>query len=79
MSETSQVALSPPLVPRIVTFDVPGAAAAATEKSTVLAPLVEAGLKVAVTPLGRPSALSATSPENPSMDSTVTALLPRPP
>src|SRR5262245_27303703 len=50
--------VSPPPVPVIVTFDVPTIAAPeAASVNVLLVPVVEAGLKVAVTPLGNPLAL----------------------
>ncbi|HEU4386906.1 MAG TPA: hypothetical protein VFV34_03850, partial [Blastocatellia bacterium] len=58
----------PPPVPVIMTVDEPVAAVAdAVNVSVVLAPLVEAGLKLAVTPLGNPEALNDTLPVNPPL------------
>ena len=63
-----------PLVPLIVTMEVPVAAAGVAVKVTVLLPVVDVGLKVAVTPDGRPLAVSETLPENPLLGVTVTTL-----
>ena len=54
-----------PDVPLIVTVAVPVAAVLEAVKVSVLAPVVELGLKDAVTPLGRPDAARATLPLNP--------------
>jgi hypothetical protein len=48
-------------------------------KVSVLVPVVEVGLKLAVTPAGKPPALRATLPVNPPEGVTVTVLLPVPP
>lgn len=45
----------------------------------MLAALVDAGLKEAVTPVGNPSAVKATSPANPPRGDTETATVPLPP
>jgi len=45
-------------------------------KVSVLVPVVEVGLKLAVTPEGKPLALRATLPVNPPEGVTVTVLLP---
>jgi hypothetical protein len=63
---TVAVRVSPPPVPVTVTFVVPVAAVAdAARVRVLLAPLVEPGLNVAVTPLGRPLAVKATLPVKP--------------
>jgi hypothetical protein len=58
---------SVPLVPVIVTVDVPVGVlpAVATIKVDVLPGLIEAGLKVAVAPLGKPLALKVRVPLKP--------------
>jgi hypothetical protein len=61
-----EVAVNAPLVPVIVTVLVPGVATAeAANVSVVLDPVVEAGVKVAVTPAGIPLAVKATAPVKP--------------
>src|SRR6185369_11070059 len=56
------VRVSPPPVPVMVTLVGPGPAVVeAVKVTTLLAPVAEAGLKVAVTPEGRPLALRATA------------------
>ena len=55
------VLVNPPPVPVIVTFAEPKVAALEAVKVTVaLVPVVDGGLKLAVTPLGNPLALKAT-------------------
>src|SRR5215813_12806185 len=67
----------PPPVPLTVTFTVPVVAAlVAARVSALLVPVVVAGLKVAVTPLGNPLALKATLAENPPLRVIVIALVP---
>lgn len=68
-----------PLVPVTVTLVVPVAAVLEAVNVTVLLPVVDAGLKLAVTPEGKPLAESATLPVNPPNGETVTVLLPVPP
>jgi hypothetical protein len=70
------VRISPPPVPVIVTVAVPVVAVLEAAKVTVLAAVVVAGLKVAVTPLGNPLALKATLLVKPPVEVTVTVLLP---
>jgi hypothetical protein len=56
----------PPPVPLMVMFTVPAVAAPeAARVKALLVPVAEAGLKVAVTPLGNPLALKATALVNP--------------
>jgi len=56
-------------------FAEPNVAALEAVKVTVeLVPVVEGGLKVAVTPLGSPVALKATLPANPPTRVTVSVL-----
>jgi hypothetical protein len=73
--------VNPPPVPLTVTFTVPVVAALeAARVSVLLAPVVDGGLKVAVTPLGNPVALKATLLANPPtrlMLMVVAALAPR--
>jgi len=71
--------LSEPLVPEIVMLDVPVAAEAAAVRVSVLVPVVDAGLNVAVTPTGSPFALKATLPVKPPRGVTVIELEPEPP
>jgi hypothetical protein len=60
------VRVKPPPVPVIVTVEGPTAAAVeAANVNTLLVPVVEAGLKLAVTPPGSPLALKATAPVRP--------------
>ena len=68
--------LSEPLVPVTVTTVVPIVAAAVAERVSVLVPLVLAGLKLAVTPLGKPLAASATLPVKPPLGVTVMVAVP---
>jgi hypothetical protein len=69
------VRVSPPPVPVTVTTAGPSVAVAEAVKVTaLLAPVVEAGLKLAVTPVGNPVALNATPPVNPPVRATVIAL-----
>lgn len=67
------------LVPVTVTLMVPVVAALEAVKVSVLVPVVDAGLKLAVTPVGRPLAARVTLPVNPSRGVTVTVLVPVPP
>jgi hypothetical protein len=70
----------PPPVPLTVTFTVPVVAELEAAKVKVLlVPVVEAGLKVAVTPLGNPVALKATLLANPPVRLIVIVLAPLPP
>jgi hypothetical protein len=63
----------------IVTFAGPVVAVAEAVKVSVLVPVVEAGLNAAVTPLGKPLAVSATLPVNPPRGVTEIVLVPVPP
>jgi hypothetical protein len=64
-------------VPVTVTVAGPVAAALdAVSVSALLFPVVEAGLKLAVTPLGKPPAASATLPVKPPLRVIVIALAP---
>jgi hypothetical protein len=70
----------PPPVPVTTTVVVPVAAVLEAVSVSVLLPLVrEAGLKFAVTPLGKGLAVRATLLENPPVGVTVTELVPFPP
>jgi hypothetical protein len=73
------VCVSEPLVPVMVTVACPVAAVAEAVNVSVLVPVVEVGLKLAVTPLGRPLALRATLPVKPLPGVTVTVLVAVPP
>ena len=74
------VCVSPPLVPVINTDDDISAALLDAAKVTVLkVPVAEAGLKVAVTPLGKLLALKATPPANPPILAMFTVLVLLPP
>jgi hypothetical protein len=67
--------VSPPPEPLMVTFVVPVAAVLVVAKVNVLLPpVVEAGLNVAVTPLGNPVALKATASAKPLVRVIVIAL-----
>ena len=67
--------LHPPLVPVMVTVAGPSVAVAEAVKFTVLlVPVVDAGLKLAVTPVGNPLALNATLPVKPPVRVIVIAL-----
>src|SRR5215471_3981430 len=68
-----------PLVAVTVTLAAPVVAVLDAVKVKVLVPVVEAGLKLAVTPAGRPLTLNATLPLNPPLGVTVTVLVPVPP
>lgn len=63
-------------IPVTVTLNVPVAAAALAVRVRVLAPVVLAGLKDAVTPLGRPEATKLTMPLKPLSGLTVIVLVP---
>lgn len=73
-SETFTVALSEPLVPVIVSVEVPAAAPDATVSFSALAvvPLMLVGVKVAVTPLGSPATDRATAELKPFCGGAVT-------
>lgn len=68
-----------PLVPVTVIFVVPAVAVLDAVRVNVLVPVVDAGLKLAVTPVGRPPAARATVPLKPFNGPTVIVLLPVPP
>jgi hypothetical protein len=71
------VRVNPPPVPLTVTFTVPVVAALeAASVSVLFAPVVDGGLKVAVTPLGNPVALKATLLANPPVRVIVIVLAP---
>jgi hypothetical protein len=70
------VAVRLPLVPVTVTVAVPAVAVLEAARVSVLVPVVDVGLKLAVTPLGNPLAVSATDPVNPFDGVTVMVLLP---
>ena len=69
------VCVKDPLVPVTVTLAVPVAAVLEAAKVTVLVPVVDAGLKLAVTPVGKPLATRATVPVKPFSGLTVMVLL----
>src|SRR5215471_15776358 len=73
---TVAVWVRPPLVPVIVTLVIPVAAEAEAVKVKALVPVVDAGLKLAVTPAGKPLAARATEPVKPFNGWTVMVLLP---
>ena len=73
------VCVSVPLTPVIVTVAAPRGAVLDAVKVRVLVPVVETGLKAAVTPVGSPLALRATTPVNPPEGVTVIVLLLVPP
>jgi len=69
--------VSPPPEPLMVTLVIPVAAALdAARVNALLPPVVEAGLKVAVTPLGNPLALKATALVKPPVRVMVIVLAP---
>jgi hypothetical protein len=68
--------LSVPLVPVTVTVADPVVAVVEAVKVRVLVPVVDAGLKLAVTPAGKPLAARATEPVKPFSGLTVMVLLP---
>jgi len=68
--------VSVPEVPVMVTFAAPTVAVLVAINVNVLVPVVFAGLKDAVTPLGRPDADKLTLPLKPLCGMTVTALVP---
>src|SRR5215510_9109422 len=71
------VRVRPPPVPVTVTVAGPRVAALDADKvNELLVPVVEVGLKLAVTPLGNPLALKATPLVNPFRRVTVIALIP---
>src|SRR5215471_8820609 len=74
------VRVNPPPVAVMVTFAEPNVAELeAVKVAVLLVPVVEGGLKLAVTPLGSPVALKAKLPVNPPtrvMESVLTALAP---
>jgi hypothetical protein len=74
--ETVVVWLKLPEVPVIVTVEVPVAAVALAVSVKELVVVAEAGLKEAVTPLGRPDADKLTLPVNPFRGATVMVLEP---
>src|SRR5262249_56293778 len=66
-----------PPVPVTVTLAIPVAAVADADRvSMLLVPVADAGLNVAVTPLGNPPALKATAEEKPPLRVIVIALVP---
>jgi hypothetical protein len=70
------VRVSPPPVPVMATAAGPSVAVAeAVNVTALLVPVVEAGLKLAVTPVGNPLALSPTLPVKPPVRVIVIALL----
>lgn len=76
MRETVVVWLRLPEVPVIVTVDVPVTAVALAVSVKELVIVAEAGLKDAVTPLGKPDADKVTLPLKPFWGATVMALEP---
>jgi hypothetical protein len=68
-----------PLVPVTVTVVALAPALAAAVKVSALVPVVDTGLKLAVTPAGKPLALNATLPTNPPPRVTATVLIAVPP
>src|SRR5215472_15895172 len=71
--------LSVPLVPVTVTVADPSVAVPEAVKVRVLVLVVDAGLKLAVTPAGNALAAKATVPEKPFTGATVIVLLPAAP
>lgn len=62
-------------MPVIVTVAFPVVAVVEAVNVSVLALVVDLGLKMAVTPEGKPFALSDTEPVNPPLRATLTVLL----
>src|SRR5215510_11005868 len=74
---TVVVWVRPPPVPVTVTVAAPSVAVLDADKLIVLLPpVVDDGLKLAVTPVGNPPALNATLPVNPPVRVMVIALVP---
>jgi hypothetical protein len=74
---TDVVWVREPLVPVIVTVAAPKVAVLeAVRVSVLLVPVTDAGLKLAVTPLGKPLAVMATVPVNPPVRVIVMVLVP---
>jgi hypothetical protein len=71
--ETVVVSVVEPLVPVMVTVDVPVVAVddAVKVRVELPAPVIDVGLNEAVTPVGRPLALSVTAESNPPATATV--------
>lgn len=80
VSVTVAVCVVDPLFAVIVTVEDPIAAEELAFSVSVdePAPVIEAGLKVAVTPLGRPEADKVIAPENPPVTAVVTVTVPEP-
>ena len=76
VSETIAVPVKLPDVPVMVMGKVPVEAVLLAARVNVLLPVVAAGLKDAVTPLGRPDADRLTLPAKPFCGSTVIVLVP---
>jgi hypothetical protein len=76
VSATVVVAESEPLVPVTVITLVPALAALPTLKLSVVEPVVEAGLKLAVTPLGTPLTAKLTALVNPPDGATAIVAAP---
>lgn len=76
VSETEVVFVKLPEVPVIATLTVPVVAVPLAVNVKVLVPVVLAGLKAAVTPLGRPEADKLTLPVKPFCGVTVMVLEP---
>ena len=77
--ETVVVAVALPDVPVIVMVVVPGVAAALAVSESTLVVVVEVGLNVAVTPVGKLEAARLTLPVNPFKSVTVIVLVPAAP
>ena len=73
VNETDVVCVSPPLVPPIVSANVPlGELYAVCTVSVDVVPVVLFGLKLPVAPVGRPLTDKATAPANPPVLVSVT-------
>jgi hypothetical protein len=70
------VAVNAPEVPVIVTVDVPTVAVLLAANVTTLELVEDAGLNVAVTPVGNPEAVNDTLPANGLTSATVTVSVP---
>jgi hypothetical protein len=76
---TTACAMLAPALPVMVTFETPAVAAFEAVKVTVVLRDEAAGLKLAVTPDGRPLAANATDPLKPLFGATAITLVPVPP
>jgi hypothetical protein len=76
VSETWAMCDRLPLVPVSVKTELPTVAVSNTDSVSVVPVALDVGLKVGVTPLGRPLTLKATLPVNPPLGATAMAMVP---